>query len=54
MNHVKYFKQLFQSIHDNRKIVLLLFLIENDNDLLTDCGFLKNANNRLCLELKNI
>ena len=33
MDHVYYFKDLFESITDSRKIVLLLFLIQNDDDL---------------------
>ena len=52
MDHVNYFKYLFESIPDYRKIVLLMFLIKNDVDLLTECGFLKIDNNRLCLEFK--
>ena len=31
-----------------------MFLIKKDNDLLTECGFLKSDLNRLNLELKNI
>ena len=31
-----------------------MFSIENDDDLLTECGFLKNDNNLPCLEFKNI
>ena len=30
MNNTNYFKHLFESIPDYRKIVLLLFLIKND------------------------
>ena len=54
MDNVNYFRDLFKSIHDYRKIVLLMFLIKNDNDLLTECGFLKGDINRLCREFKNI
>ena len=54
MNYENYFKDLFESITDFRKIVLLMFLIKNDNDLLTECGFLKDDINRLNLEFKNI
>ena len=35
-------------------IVLLLFLIKNETNLLTECGFLKDDINRLCSEFKNI
>jgi len=54
MNHVNYFIDLFESKPDFRKVVLLLFLIKNDSDLLKERGILKNDNNRLCVELKNI
>ena len=40
MNHVNNFKDLFESIPDYRKIVLL-FLIKNDVDSLNESGFLK-------------
>ena len=40
MNSVNYF-ELFQSIPDYRKIVLLMFLIRNDVNLLNESGFLK-------------
>ena len=35
-------------------MVLLIFLIKNDSDLLNECGFLKNDINRLNLEIRNI
>ena len=54
MNIMNYFKDIFESIHDYRKIVLLIFLIQNDNELLTECGFSKNDINLLNLEFKNI
>ena len=38
---VIYFKDLFESTPDYKKIVLLMFLIENDVDYLYECGFLK-------------
>ena len=31
-----------------------MFLIKNDNDLLNECGFLKDDINRLCKEFKTI
>ena len=53
MNYENYFKDLFGSIPDYRKIVLLIFLIQNDKDLLKEVGFSKNDINRLNLEFKN-
>ena len=54
MNNINYFKDVFQSIHDYRKIVLLLFLIQNDKNLLKEIGFRKKDINLLNLEFKNI
>ena len=54
MNNSNYFKDLFESIPVYRKIVLLLFLIQNDKNLLKEIGFSKNDNNLLNLEFKNI
>ena len=51
---MNFFKVLFESIPDYRKIALLMFLIKNENDLLTEVGFLKSDINRLCKEFKNI
>ena len=34
MDYVKYFKDLFESIQDYKKIVLSIFLVQNDSDLL--------------------
>ena len=45
---------MFESILDFRKKVLLMFSIRNDNDLLTESGFLKSDINRLCREFKNV
>ena len=47
-------KNLFESIPDYRKIVLLIFLIQNDKNLLKEIGFSKNNINLLNLEFKNI
>ena len=33
---------MFESIPDYRKTVLLIFSIKKDEDLLKECGFLKN------------
>ena len=54
MNDLNYFKDLFESISDYRKIVLLIFLIQNDKNLLQETGFNKNDINQLNLEFKNI
>ena len=49
-----YFKDMFESIRDYRKIVLLIFLIQNDKNLLHEVGFSERDINRLNLEFKNI
>ena len=54
MNYESYFKDLIESTPDYRKIVFLLFLFQNDEDLLKECGFLKNDVNSLKKEFKNI
>ena len=54
MNNSKYFKDIFESIHDYKKIVLLIFLIQNDKNLLEGIGFSKNDINQLSIEFKNI
>ena len=47
MNNVNYFTDLFESISDYKKIVLLMFLIRNDANFLYECGFLKGDINSL-------
>ena len=54
MDNIKYFKDIFESIHDYKKIVLLIFLIQNDKNLLKEIGFSKNDIDLLNLEFKNI
>ena len=54
MNNENYFKDIFESIPDYRKIVLLIFLIQNDKNLLKEIGFSKNNIIRLNLEFKSI
>ena len=49
MNNINYFKDIFESIPDYRKIVLLIFLIQNDKNLLKEIGFSKNDINRLSI-----
>ena len=51
---MSYFKDVFESITDYRKIVLLIFLIQNDKNLLKEIGFSKHDVNLLNLEFKNI
>ena len=54
MNNENYFKDIFESIPDYRKIILLIFLIQNDKNLLKEIGFSKADINSLNLEFKNI
>ena len=54
MNNTNYFKDIFESIPDYRKIVLLIFLIQNDKNLLKEIGFSRADINSLNLEFKNI
>ena len=54
MNYENYFKDIFESIHDHKKIVLLIFLIQNDKNLLKEIEFSKNDIIRLSIEFKNI
>ena len=54
MNIVNYFRDTFESITNYKKIVLLIFLIQNDKNLLKEIGFSKNDVNLLNLEFKNI
>ena len=54
MDNVNCFKDLFESIPDYRKIVLLIFLIQNDKILIKEIGFSKKDINLLNLEFKNI
>ena len=51
---MKFFKDLFEAIPDYKKIVLLIFLIQNDNNLLHEIGFSEYDINHLNLEFKNI
>ena len=54
MDNIIYFKDLFESITDYKKIVLLMFLIKDDKNLLKEVGFSKNDINQLSIELKKI
>ena len=51
---MNYFKDMFESIPDYKKIVLLIFLIQNDKNLLKEIGFSKKDINLINLEFKNI
>ena len=52
MKNSIYFKDIFESIPDYRKIVILFFLIKNDKDLLLEIGFSERDIIRLNLEIK--
>ena len=54
MNNANYFKDLFESIPDYRKVVLLIFLIQIDKNLLNEVGFSQHDINRLSIEFKKI
>ena len=54
MNNADYFKDIFESIPNYRKLVLLIFLIQNEKNLLKEIGFSKNDINRLSIEFKNV
>ena len=54
MNYESYFKDLFESIPDYRKIVSIIFLIQNEKDFVKEFGVLKNDIHRSGLEFKNI
>ena len=42
MKYENCFKDMFESLPDYTKKVLLMFLFKNDSDLINECGFLKN------------
>ena len=54
MDNINYFKDLFESIPDYRKIVLLMFLFQDDENLLREIGFSERDIRSLNLEFKNI
>ena len=47
-------KDLFESIEDYRKIIFLIFLIQNDKNFKKEIGFIKNIINRSNLKFKKI
>ena len=54
MDHIKKFKDMFESIEDYRKIVFLIFLIQIEKNLLREIGFSERDINRLNVEFKNL
>ena len=54
MENENHFKDIFESIQYYKKIILLIFLIQNDKNLLKEIGFSKNDINRLSIEFKKI
>ena len=54
MDNINYLKDIFESIHDYKKIVLLIFLIQNDKNLLKEMGFSENDFSLSNLEFKKI
>ena len=54
MTYENYFKDMFESIPDYRKIVFLICLLQNNKNLLLEVGFSQHDSNRLNLEFKNI
>ena len=54
MDNKEYFEDIFKSIHDYKKTVLFINLIQNDKNLLKEIGFSKNDINQLNLEFKDV
>ena len=54
MNYGNYSRVLFESFPDYRKIVIIIFLIQNIKNLLLEVGFSELDMNRLVLEFKKI
>ena len=54
MKYETFFKDTFESISEYRKIVLQMFLIKNDVEILIESGCSKNDINRLNLEFNII
>ena len=44
---MNYFEVLFESLTEYRKIVLFIFFIQNDKNLIKEIGFSKNDINHL-------
>ena len=54
MDQVTFFEDTFESIPVYRKIVLLIFLIKGDKNLIKENGFSRHDMNQLSPEIKNI
>ena len=54
MIDINYFKDLLESIHDYRKIILLCFIIKQDINILKEFGMSEDFINKLYKEFKNI
>ena len=54
MDNLNYFKDLFESIPDYRKVVLLIFIGKDHKNLSKEIGFIKNGINQLSLKYKII
>ena len=54
MDIVNNYNDLFESIPDYRKIVFIMFSIEDGKKLIKEVGFIKNGIIQLSLEFKNI
>ena len=54
MNHLNFFKDMFVSIQDFSKILLIMFFFKNEGDLLHESVYLKKDNNRLRLQNKKV
>ena len=54
MDNINFFKDLFESIADCRKTVLLIFSIKDDNNLLKEIRCSKKDIIQLSLKFKNI
>ena len=52
MKFKNFFKDMFESIPDYRKIVLIISLFKNDKKFLQECGFLYSDNDSLNKEFK--
>ena len=53
MDYGNYFKDLLESNFDYRKILLLMFFVKNDKDLVLESGFDERVINLSNLEFKN-
>ena len=54
MDNINYFKAMFKSIPVCRGKVSIIFLVQNDEDLLNECGFSKSDIDHLNEEFENV